>query len=155
MKLLFLLLNITIGSIVFAQDSSNTIIPKLPGDTTLVSTKEELLKIIAQDNGKYKYTVENYFSKPQQSSFEFSPNGIYFSYREKDKNGKRHIYVKNTKTNEIKRVIEEKDELIRGYDWVTDNRLVYFKDKGGNENYQLFAIDVTGKNEKALTHTMV
>lgn len=151
MKLLFLLLNITIGSIVFAQDSSNTIIPKLPGDTTLVSTKEELLKIIAQDNGKYKYTVENYFSKPQQSSFEFSPNGIYFSYREKDKNGKRHIYVKNTKTNEIKRVIEEKDELIRGYDWVTDNRLVYFKDKGGNENYQLFAIDVTGKNEKALT----
>ena len=130
-----------------AQDKSDS----LPGNISLPSTQEELAKIVALDKGNYKYAVEDYFVKPQQSSFKLSPNGKYFSYMEKDNNGKRHVYVKNNETNEIIRAIEEDEELIRDYRWASDKRLIYLKDQGGNENYHLFAVNVDGSNPKSLT----
>ena len=130
-----------------AQTQSN----ELPGDTSLPSSKEELAKIAHFDTGEYSYKVEDYFAKPKTSSFQFSPNGKYFSYREKDANGKRHVYVKDTETNEVKKAIEEDDELISGYGWANNNRLIYVKDQGGNENFQLFAANLDGSNNKALT----
>ena len=61
------------------------------------------------DEGNYRYTVEDYFAKPKASTFRFSPDGKYMSYREKDDNGKRHIYVKEIETGDITRAIEEKE----------------------------------------------
>lgn len=123
----------------------------LPGNTSLPSGKEELQKLAASETGTFKYKVEDYFAKPKQSGFQLSPDGKYFSYREKAANGKRHIYVKNTATGEVKRILEEKEELIRDYGWINNNRLFYMKDKGGDENYQLFAVDLDGQNDMALT----
>jgi len=124
----------------------------LPGNTALPSSEEELEKLASWSPiNSYKYSVEDYFSKPQASSFNFSPNGTYLSYREKDENKKNHVYVKNLETDEVVRVIEEKEELIRGFGWANDNRLIYIMDKGGNEDYHLFAVDLDGKNQKELT----
>ncbi len=123
----------------------------LPGDPSIVSSSEELKALANQEKGNYAYAVQDYFERPKQSSFQFSPNGTYFSYREKDDESKRHVYVKNTETGAVKRVIDEKEELIRGYGWANDNRLIYIMDKGGNENYHLFAVDLDGKNMKDLT----
>jgi len=130
----------------FAQDNK-----ELPGNKSLPSSTEELQKLADLETAKYDYTVEDYFQKPKQSTFRFSPNGMYLSYREKDADGKSHVFVKNTKTDEIKRAIEEKDDLIRGYGWANDNRLIYVMDKGGDENYHLFAADLDGKNNMDLT----
>jgi dipeptidyl aminopeptidase/acylaminoacyl peptidase len=124
---------------------------KLPGDATLPSSKEELLKIANSETGKYAYSVEDYFSKPKVSSFKLSPNGKYISYKEKDENGKRHVFVKDVKTNAITKVIEEKEELIRQYWWANDNRILYLKDKGGDENYHVYGININGSNQKDLT----
>ena len=124
---------------------------KRPGDTSLPSTKSQLEQLAAMEKGSYDYSVSDYFQRPKQSTFRFSPDGQYLSYREKDENSKRHIYVKNTKTGEVTRVIEEGDDLIGGYGWANNNRLVYVKDKGGDENDQLFAVDLDGKNALALT----
>ena len=123
----------------------------LPGNSSLPSSEQELTKLAALEKGTYAYSVNDYFQKPNQSSFEFSPNGLYLSYKEKDKNSKNHVYVKNTETNKIVRVIEEGEDLIRGYGWANDNRIIYVKDKGGDENYHLFAVDIDGKNQKELT----
>jgi dipeptidyl aminopeptidase/acylaminoacyl peptidase len=122
-----------------------------PGNTSLVSSEAELAKLAAAETGTYKYSVEDYFKKPAQFSFQFSPNGQYFSYKERDANGKSHVYVKNTTTNEVKRVIEEKDELIRGYFWKGNNRLLFMMDKGGDENYHVYAVNLDGSNLKDLT----
>lgn len=123
----------------------------LPGDTTL-PTKDEDLKLLANaDEGDYKYSVEDYFARPKARSFNLSPDGTYLSYREKDENRKNHVYVKNLASGEVARVIEEKEELIRGFGWANDSRLLYVMDKGGNEDYHLFAVDVDGKNQKELT----
>ncbi|MCK4530949.1 MAG: S9 family peptidase [Candidatus Marinimicrobia bacterium] len=117
----------------------------------LPSSQEELMELSACDTGNYTYSVEDYFQKPKQSTFRFSPDGKYISYREKDENGKRHVYVKDIETNKATRVIEEKEELIRNYLWANNNRLIYVKDKGGNENYHLFAVNLDSSNPVDLT----
>jgi dipeptidyl aminopeptidase/acylaminoacyl peptidase len=122
-----------------------------PGNTDLPSTDEALEKLANYSSANYTYSVEDYFARPKASAFSFSPNGMYLSYKEKDENKKNHVYVKNIKTDKVDRVIEEKDELIRGFGWANDNRLIYVMDKGGNEDYHLFAVDIDGKNQKELT----
>jgi len=122
-----------------------------PGDTTLVSTKEQIASLIALDAGNYTYSVEDYFAKPKTSGFQLSPNGKYISYREKDDKNKRHVMVKEVATGKVVRAIEEKDELIRGMGWINDERLVYVMDQGGNENYHLYAINLDGSNNIDLT----
>ena len=123
----------------------------IPGNPELASSDDELLKLSSLDEGNYRYTVEDYFAKPKASTFRFSPDGKYMSYREKDANGKRHIYVKNIETGEAKKAIEEKEELIRGYGWINNERLVYLMDKGGDENYHVYGINLDGSNQKDLT----
>lgn len=139
------LLIISINSV--AQEAKKS----LPGDITLPSTKEALDELALLEKGTFKYSVADYFRKPKQSTFKFSPNGRYLSYREKDENNKRHIYVKNTETGERILAIKEGDDLVRGYGWANDHRLIYVKDKGGDENYHLFAVDLDGKNQIELT----
>lgn len=122
-----------------------------PGDTSLPSTKQELKALAEKEEGNYRYSVADYFAKPASSSFQLSPDGTFMSYREKDENLKNHVYVKNIKTGEVTRVITEAEELVRGYGWANENRLIYVMDKGGNEDYHLFAVDVDGSNQKELT----
>ncbi|MGB3775971.1 MAG: S9 family peptidase, partial [Leeuwenhoekiella sp.] len=123
----------------------------LPGNPELASSKEDLEKLAALDTGNFKYQVEDYFAKPKAASFNVSPDGKYISYLEKDDQGKRHVMVKLRETGEVKRAIAEKDELIRGYGWVNNERLIYTMDKGGDENYHLFAVNVDGGDARDLT----
>ncbi|MFD2561699.1 S9 family peptidase [Aquimarina rubra] len=123
----------------------------IPGNPALVSSDTELEKMANLDQGNYQYSVEDYFAKPKARSFQFSPNGKYLSYREKDENSKNHVYVKEIATDKVTRVIEEKEELIRGYGWANNERLVYVMDKGGNEDYHLFAANIDGTDQKELT----
>ncbi len=123
----------------------------IPGNPELPSSDEELEALTSLDQGDYRYTVEDYFARPKASTFRFSPDGKYMSYREKDENSKRHIYVKDVASGETKRVIEEKEELVRGYGWINNERLVYIMDKGGDENYHVYAVNLDGSNQKDLT----
>lgn len=124
---------------------------KLPGNTALPSSDEDLTTLANYETGEYKYSVEDYFARPKARTFQFSPDGKYLSYREKDENLKNHVYVKSLATDEVTRVIVEDEELIRGYGWANNNRLIYIMDKGGNEDYHLFAVDIDGNNQKELT----
>lgn len=130
-----------------AQTTEN----KLPGDPTLVSSKATIEKLISYDKGNFKYKVEDYFARPKASQFKISPDGLYLSYKEKDKDSKNHVYVKDLKSGKITKALVEKDDLIRSYGWLDKKRLFYTQDKGGNENIHLYAADIDGKNLKDLT----
>jgi len=124
---------------------------KLPGDPTLVSSKATIEKLISYDKGNFKYKVEDYFARPKASQFKISPDGLNLSYKEKDKDSKNHVYVKDLKSGKITKALVEKDDLIRSYGWLDKKRLFYTQDKGGNENIHLYAADIDGKNLKDLT----
>lgn len=124
----------------------------LPGNPSLVSSDEELKAIVALDKGDYKYKVADYFARPKASSFSLSPNGKYMSYMEKEDSGKkRHVYIKEIATGKVNRAIEEKDELIKGYGWINNERLYYAMDKGGDENFHIYGANIDGSNAKDLT----
>lgn len=124
---------------------------KLPGKPELVTSDEKFKALAALDEGEYAYSVSDYFARPKASAFQFSPDGKYLSYREKDENNKRHIYVKDLETGTITKAVEEGEELVRAYAWANSERLIFMMDKGGDENYHLFAANADGKHQKELT----
>ncbi|MCS3532136.1 S9 family peptidase [Chryseobacterium sp. JUb7] len=140
--------HVIISAIMINAQSSTA---KLPGDPTLVSSKATLDQLISYDKGNFKYKVEDYFARPKASQFKISPDGQYLSYKEKDKDSKNHVYVKNLKTGTVTKALVEKDDLIKSYGWLSKKRLFYTQDKGGNENLHLYAADIDGKNLKDLT----
>lgn len=140
--------HIVISTIMINAQSSAA---KLPGDPTLVSSKATLEKLISYDKGNFKYKVEDYFARPKASQFKISPDGQYLSYKEKDKDMKNHVYVKDLKSGKITKALVEKEDLIRSYGWLNKSRLFYTQDKGGNENIHLYAADIDGKNLRDLT----
>jgi dipeptidyl aminopeptidase/acylaminoacyl peptidase len=124
---------------------------QLPGNPTLPNSSEELAALKLLETGTYDYSVRDYFQKPAKYAFQFSPDGKYLSYRERDDNGKAHLYVQNTETDTVERILTEGDELIRGYGWANNARLIYVMDAGGDENYHIYAIDIDGRNNQDLT----
>ncbi|WP_326984068.1 S9 family peptidase [Chryseobacterium sp. MYb264] len=145
---IFGITQVVISAIMMNAQTTTT---KLPGDPTLVSDKATIEKLINYDKGNFKYKVEDYFARPKASQFKLSPDGQYLSYKEKDKDSKNHVYVKDLKSGKITRALVEKDDLIRSYGWLNKKRLFYTQDKGGNENLHLYAADIDGKNLKDLT----
>ncbi|PRX43222.1 S9 family peptidase [Salegentibacter salegens] len=126
-------------------------VKKKPGNIALPSTDAELDKLAAKETGDYKYSVEDYFTTPEAFSFQLSPDGKYIAYMKRRKTGERDLYLKETATQKETLLKKQEEDLIRGFSWANNERIVYLQDKGGNENYHVFGVDVTGENDKELT----
>ena len=123
----------------------------IPGNPALPSSEADLATLIAKEDGNFKYKVEDYFQTPDAYAFKLSPDGKYLSYMRRRDGGKRDLFLKNTETQtEIKLVAQEED-LIRSYFWASEDRIVYSQDKGGNENYHLFGVNLDGSGNEELT----
>src|SRR5690554_2840796 len=122
-----------------------------PGNTALPSTDAELAKLAAKSKGNFKYSVEDYFKSPEAYSFQLSPDGKFISYLKRRETGERDLYLKETATQKETLLIEQKEDVIRGYFWANNSRILYMQDKGGDENHHVYGVDVTGENKKELT----
>ena len=127
------------------------IVKKQPGNTQLPSTEAELDELAALETGDYKYSVKDYFTTPEAFSFKLSPDGRYIAYMKRRKTGERDLYLKETATKKENLLKKQEEDLIRGFYWANDDRILYLQDKGGDENYHVYGIDVTGKNGIDLT----
>ena len=117
----------------------------------LESSDAQLKAIADLDKGSYKYSVEDFMATPNESSFQYSPNGTYLSYMKRDSSGKNHLYTKNTLNGNINKVLEEKEQLIKGYSWINDSRILYAMDKNGDEKTHIYAVNLDGTNNVDLT----
>lgn len=122
----------------------------LPGDTTLPTSAEALQKWIQYDHGQFKYQVEDFFRNPEKVQYQLSPDGLYFSFLGPVE-GRKNIFVQKIGSDETTQITFEKDRDISGYMWANNNRLLFIKDSGGDENFKLFAVDKDGQNAKDLT----
>jgi len=97
--------------------------------------------------------LEDFFKSPEKADFNLSPEGNYISYMKPWEEGNRrmNIYVKKMDSNEEIRLTSEKDRSIYGYLWLSETRIAYVKDEGGDENIHIFAVNVDGTNEIDLT----
>ncbi|CAL68155.1 alpha/beta hydrolase family protein [Christiangramia forsetii] len=129
----------------------NKTVKKQPGNTQLPSTEAELDKLAALEAGDYKYSVEDYFTTPEAYSFQLSPDGKYIAYMKRRKTGERDLYLKETATQKESLLKEQGEDLIRGFYWANNNRILYLQDKGGNENYHVYGVNIDGENSKELT----
>lgn len=146
MKLKLIIAFLLTTNLIYSQG-----LKKLLGDTSLPSSKYELKRIADFETRKFQHSVEDYFSTSKASSFKLSPNGEYISYIEKNEKGERYILAKQIKTNNVKKVVEENNEVIQRYWWASNNRILFMKDKGGDENYHIYGINIDGSNYKDLT----
>lgn len=122
-----------------------------PGNTALPSTDAELAKLAAKSKGNFKYSVEDYFKTPEAYSFQLSPDGKFISYLKRRETGERDLYLKETATQKETLLIEQKEDVIRGYFWANNSRILYMQDKGGDENHHVYGVDITGENKSELT----
>lgn len=123
----------------------------LPGDITLPSSSEEINKLIeVEEKRNWKYSVEDFFRNPDKTAYQISPDGKYFSFLASYER-RKNIFIQEIGSDKAKRITSETERDINGYFWANNNRLVFVKDSGGDENYQLLAVDKTGENPKNLT----
>ncbi|MFT6148634.1 MAG: dipeptidyl aminopeptidase/acylaminoacyl peptidase, partial [Saprospiraceae bacterium] len=94
--------------------------------------------------------LRDFFKNPESSAYQLSPNGKYLSYLAPF-NQRMNVHIKNVETQEITRITEVKDRDIAGYMWVTNERLIYVRDFGGDENYHILAVSIDGSNDIDLT----
>jgi dipeptidyl aminopeptidase/acylaminoacyl peptidase len=94
---------------------------------------------------------ELFFGDPEISGAQISPNGEFISFR------KQHLGVMNIWVKRIDEPFEAARPMtadttrpVSGYFWSQDSRyLLYVQDKGGNENFHVYAVDPRDPPEDA------
>jgi len=122
-----------------------------PGNTSLPSSDAALKKLAALESGDYQYTVEDYFRTPEAFSFKLSPDGKYVGYMKRRDSGERDLYLKDIHTQTETLLKEQEEDLIRGFYWANKDRILYMQDNGGDENYHVYGVDISGQNSLDLT----
>lgn len=124
---------------------------QLPGNTSLPSNPSEIEALIQLASTTGKYKVEDFFRKPEKTAYQISPTGTHFSFKAPYER-RQNIFVQPIHGNSdpIQLTFETQRD-IAGYMWKNNDRIIYIKDSGGDENFSLFAVDVTGDNLLELT----
>lgn len=93
---------------------------------------------------------ELFFGDPEISSAQLSPDGTYMSFI-KPYRDVRNIYVKKLdEPFEAARPVTADERPVPGYFWSRDGKfLMYVQDKGGNENFHIYAVDPSAAPEAA------
>ncbi|PWD97918.1 S9 family peptidase [Marinilabilia rubra] len=97
-----------------------------------------------------KIPMEDFFRNPEKTAFQISPNGKFLSFLAPYEN-RMNVYVKDLHGDSAVRVTSETARDIAGYFWANNERLLFLKDTGGDENFSLYGVNRNGEEMKALT----
>jgi dipeptidyl aminopeptidase/acylaminoacyl peptidase len=82
------------------------------------------------------------FGNPERVSPQISPDGTRLAYLA-PVDGVLNVWVGSIGGDDFAPVTDDRDRGIRGYFWPRDNRhLLYIQDKGGDENWRLYSVDL-------------
>lgn len=95
---------------------------------------------------------EDLFGNPTRSSGQLSPDGKWLSWLA-PRDGVMNVWLAPVSDPEAaKAMTDATDRPIRSYFWAPDGRsLLYIQDKGGDENFLLYGVDIASGEETTLT----
>ncbi len=94
--------------------------------------------------------MKDFFRNPEQTSFQLSRDGLHLAWLQ-PWGGHLNLHVRAIGSDVVTRVTDSTTRDIPGYGWASDGRLVYVQDRGGDENYHAYAVDLDGGNFLDLT----
>ena len=94
--------------------------------------------------------LEDFFRNPDKTRFQISPSGDYLSYMAPWQN-RLNVFTQHIGTNTGIQVTRETERNVSGYFWGSNSKIIFLKDKGGDENFHLYAVSLDGKDERDLT----
>ena len=97
-----------------------------------------------------QYAVEDFFKNPEKSSYQLSPDGRYYAYLAPYMR-RMNIFVQEIGSDSFIQLTQDTIRDISGYFWANNNRILYLKDSGGDENFKLFGVNIDGSNSSGLT----
>ncbi|MBV8354499.1 MAG: S9 family peptidase [Candidatus Eremiobacteraeota bacterium] len=91
------------------------------------------------------------FGSPVKALPKISPDGTHLAYLA-PKDGKLAIWVRTIGKEDDRLVASDPNRPIRTFYWQPDSKhILYEQDKNGDENFQVFQVDVNGANSRDLT----
>jgi len=87
-----------------------------------------------------KISTEEFFRNPEQTNFQLSPCGDYFTYL-KPVNKRMNIFIENLKDSSTSQLTNSEYDII-SYFWANSSKILYLVDETGGENYKLFSINL-------------
>lgn len=97
-----------------------------------------------------QYTLEDFFRNSDRSGYQISPDGNYFSFLAPYED-RMNIFVQRIGSEETVRLTSETARSVAGYMWATNERILFMKDTAGDENYQLYGVNLDGSDLRAYT----
>ncbi|MDL1961623.1 MAG: hypothetical protein LWX01_07985, partial [Deltaproteobacteria bacterium] len=94
--------------------------------------------------------MKAFFRNPEKAGFQLSPNGQYLAFMEPWKN-RMNVHVRKIGEKKAVRITNATKRDIAGYFWANNHRIAFVQDKGGDENFRLYAVDIDGSGLKELT----
>ncbi len=94
--------------------------------------------------------MEDFFRNPEKTGFSLSSDGEHLAFMKPWEN-RLNIHVQKIGEEEVTRITSATERDIAGYFWANNNRIAYVQDRGGDENFRLYAVNINGSDEKELT----
>jgi dipeptidyl aminopeptidase/acylaminoacyl peptidase len=94
--------------------------------------------------------LEDFFKNPDKAGYQLSPDGKYYAYTAPYMR-RMNVFVQEIGKDSAIRLTSDTARSIMGYFWGNNNRILFLKDTGGDENFKLFGVNVDGSNLIGLT----
>ncbi len=94
--------------------------------------------------------VHNFFRNPERVGYTLSPDGENLAFLA-PVNGRLNVHVQNIATSELQCLSDQSVRNIAGLTWANNTSILYIRDVGGDENWQLFVASIDGQRTECLT----
>ncbi|MBR1594303.1 MAG: S9 family peptidase [Alloprevotella sp.] len=100
--------------------------------------------------------LEDFFRNSPRTAFQLSPDGSHIAYLAPYEN-RMNLFVRPMRRDDggadarDMQLTFETTRSIAGYFWADNCRLLFMKDTGGDENYQLYGVNLDGTDLRAYT----
>jgi dipeptidyl aminopeptidase/acylaminoacyl peptidase len=123
----------------------------LPGDPSLPSDAQTIGELVSlSESQSHRYTVEDFFRHPEKSNYQLSPDGRHLSWLGPYQR-RLNLFVQSVQGGDARRLTTVGDRDIAWYFWKGNDRLIYAKDEGGDENFHLYGVLLDGGETRQLT----